>query len=36
MGISLAMASTFKEEDVQKAPVIHRAALHCIFLKILR
>jgi len=31
MGTRPAMASTLSDRDVQKAPVIHKAAFHCIF-----
>ena len=36
MGTRLVMASTPRKEVVQKAPVIQRVALLCIFLKILK
>ena len=36
MGTRPVMASTPREEVVQKAPIIQRAALFCIFLKILK
>jgi len=35
MGMRPAIASMSSEEDVQKAPVIQRAALCCIFLSLL-
>jgi len=31
MGMRLAIASTPSDGDMRKAPVIHKAALHCIF-----